>query len=51
MTKDEKLVEKIAEKMYWLRYGEGFKEEFERHKQIWRRWARIILDIARGKND
>jgi hypothetical protein len=47
MTKYELLVEKIAEKMYWLQWGEGFKEEFERHKQIWRIRAEIIIDLIK----
>jgi hypothetical protein len=45
MTKKEKLIEQIAEKMYWFQYGEGFKVEFERHKELWRGRARIIFDL------
>jgi hypothetical protein len=47
MNKEEKLIEKIAEKMYWLQWGEGFKEEFEKHKQIWRQRAKIILYLIK----
>jgi hypothetical protein len=48
MTKKEKLIDKVAEKMYWLQWGDGFKEEFERHKEIWRGRASIIFDLIQG---
>lgn len=51
MTKHELLVEKIAEKMYWLQYGEGFVAVLhEKNKEIWRIWAEIILDLIKKEN-